>query len=304
MQRRYNVVDRKLVETQEAESLLTVYINPDEQERKYLVETLRIDEHTLHSALDPDELSRLEFEPEHVALIYKRPTVYSHDEQFLFQVASTGAFLFKDKLIMVIGEEVPLSDSSQVIRFATPGYLLLKLINRSTVHFLAHLKVIAAISDSLQEKINTAMENRSLIDLFTLEKSLIYYLNSLNSNSMVLEKTKANAVRMGFSSEESEVLDDMIIDCGQCYKQAEIYSNILAGLMDARASIVNNNLNQLIKYLNILTIAIMVPTFVVSAFSMNVHIPLEDHPLAFYIVMGFAVVSVLGFLWLWHRKKW
>jgi magnesium transporter len=147
MQRRYNVVDRKLVETQDAESLFTVYINPDEQERKYLVESLRIDEHTLHSALDPDELSRVEFEPEHVAVIYKRPTVYSHEEQFLFQVASTGAFLFKDRLIMVVGEEVPLSDSGQLIRFPTPGYLLLKLVNRSTVHFLAHLKVIAAISD-------------------------------------------------------------------------------------------------------------------------------------------------------------
>jgi magnesium transporter len=74
--------------------------------------------------------------------------------------------------------------------------------------------------------------------------------------------------------------------------------------MDARASIVNNNLKQLIKYLNILTIAIMVPTFVVSAFSMNVKIPFEDHPLAFYIVMGLALVSVLGFLWVWQRKKW
>jgi magnesium transporter len=304
MQRNYSIVDRKLVETQLSESLLTVYFAPDEQEKRYLIDTLKLDEHTLNSALDPDELSRLEFEPEHVALIFKRPKNYSHEDDFLFRVASTGVFLFKDRLIVVVSEDVPLTDANQIIRIPTPGFLLLKLLNRSTAHFLAHLKVISAISDGLQDKINTAMENKSLINLFTLEKSLIYYLNSLNSNSMVLEKMKLNSTKVGLGTEELEFLDDTIIDSSQCYKQAEIYSNILAGLMDARASIVSNNLNVLIKFLNIITIAIMVPTFVVSAFSMNVNLPLADHPAAFYIVMGLAVVSVLAFLYLWRRKKW
>jgi len=304
MQRKYNIIDRKLAETQDSNSLLTVYINPDEIEKKFLIETMKLDEHTLQSALDPDELSRLEFEPEHVALIFKRPKSYSHEDEFLFRVASTGAFLFKDRLILIISEDVALTDSNQVIRISSPAFLLLKLLNRSIAHFLAHLKVISTISDSLQDKINTAMENKSLINLFTLEKSLIYYLNSLNSNSMVLEKMKVNSGKIGFGTEELEFLDDTIIDSSQCYKQAEIYSNILASLMDARASIVSNNLNVLIKILNIITIAIMVPTFVVSAFSMNVGLPFQNHPLAFYIVMGLAVVSVLFFLLVWRRKKW
>lgn len=304
MQRRYNIVDRRLVETDNAESLLTIYISPDEHEKKHLVETLKLDEHTLQSALDPDELSRLEFEPEHIALIFKRPKSYSHDDQFLFRVASTGAFLFRDRLIIVVSEDVPLFDTNQLMRISTPVFLLLKLLNRSIVHFLAHLKIIAAISDSLQDKINTAMENRSLIDLFTLEKSLIYYLNSLNSNSVVLEKMKVSSAKIGCGTDELEFLDDTIIDNSQCYKQAEIYSNILASLMDARASIVSNNLNVLIKILNIITIAIMVPTFVVSAFSMNVGLPFQNHPLAFYIVMALALISVLMFLLVWRRKRW
>ena len=84
MQRRYNVDERRLVEVQEDPALVTVFINPDESEKKYLVETLKLDEHTLYSALDPDELGRLEFEPEHVAIIFKRPKRYSQEDQFLF----------------------------------------------------------------------------------------------------------------------------------------------------------------------------------------------------------------------------
>ncbi|MEO0108096.1 MAG: CorA family divalent cation transporter, partial [candidate division WOR-3 bacterium] len=86
--------------------------------------------------------------------------------------------------------------------------------------------------------------------------------------------------------------------------QAEISSNILASLMDARASIVSNNLNVLMKTLNLITIGIMVPTFVVSAFSMNVGIPFSGHPHAFWIILGLAGVSLVGMLLFWRYKRW
>ncbi|MBN2361523.1 MAG: magnesium transporter CorA family protein [Deltaproteobacteria bacterium] len=304
MQRRYNIVDSKLVEVECDPCLVTIYIAPDDQEKKYLVETLKLDEHTLNSALDPDELSRLEFEPEHVALIYKRPKSYTGEEQFLFKVGSIGAFLFRDRLLVVMAEDVPLFNTTTPLRFKSPAYVLLRLIYRAIYHFLEHLKVIASISDELQDKINRSMENRHLLNLFTLEKSLVYYLNSINSNGVLLDKLKNSATKLGLSVDETELLDDTQIENNQCYKQAEIYSNIVASLMDARASIVGNNLNVLMKTLNIITIAIMVPTFVVSAFSMNVAIPMQKHPWAFWMIMGMAILSVICFVIFWRRKKW
>ena len=67
--------------------------------------------------------------------------------------------------------------------------------------------------------------------------------------------------------------DRLLIENSQCYEQALIYSNILASMMDARVSIVSNNLNWLMKTLTIITIAIQLPTLVVSIFSMNVSFP-------------------------------
>jgi magnesium transporter len=143
------------------------------------------------------------------------------------------------------------------------------------------------------------MENRHLINLFTLEKSLVYYQNSIHSNGVAIERLKTNAARIGFSPENLEYLEDLIIENTQCYRQAEIYSNIFASLMDARVSVVNNNLSVLMKTLNIITISIMIPTFVVSVFSMNVGIPLADRGWAFWAILGMAVVAsgVVGLVW-------
>jgi magnesium transporter len=281
-----------------------VYVNPDDAERRQLVGEYRIDEHTLNSALDPDEQARLEFEPEHAALILKRPKNYSAQDQFLFKTTSFGMFLFRDRLIVVVPEDVPLFEGKQFSRVASVNELCLKLIYRSIFHFIEHLKIINMVSESLESKINASMENRYLLNLFTLEKSLVYYLNAINSNSTVIDKLKVNAARIGFTQDELEYLEDIIIENTQCYKQSEIYSTVLAGLMDARVSVVSNNLNVLMKTLNIITIGIMVPTFVVSAFSMNVKIPIQDHPLAFWIIMGLALVSVVGFMVFWKNKKW
>jgi magnesium transporter len=177
---------------------------------------------------------------------------------------------------------------------------VLKLLYRTTFHYLGHLRTINMIADALEQKINKAMENRYLLNLFALEKGMVYYQNAIHSNGMVIDKLKNFAQRIGLTPENLEVLEDIVIENQQCYKQAEIYSNIFASLMDARASIVSNNLNVLIKVLNIVTIAIMVPTFVVSMFSMNVKIPFSELPHAFWIILGLCGVALAGFMLVWR----
>ncbi len=281
-----------------------VYVNPDEQERKHLVETLKIDEHTLVSALDPDELARLEFEPDHVAIIYKRPRNYSSADEFVFRIASTGLFLFADKLVIVVSDDLPLFQGKPFARMTSLHDLVLRKIYSSIFHFVEHLKVINAVSESLEDQINASMQNKYLLNLFSLEKSLVYYLNAINSNAKLIERLKHSAAKIGFSPESLEFIDDMLIENSQCYEQAEIYSNILASMMDARVSIVSNNLNWLMKTLTIITIAIMLPTLVVSIFSMNVPFPGRDHPWSFWIIVGLALISVGIVRMVWHWKKW
>ena len=305
MLRRYQLENSKIVETADEKAPILLYVNPDEAEKRSLVDTYQIDEHTLNSALDPDEQARLECEPNHIAFIYKRPKNYSGEDQLLFKASTMGVFYFGELLILVVAEDTILFEGKQLAKVGSLREIMIRLIYRSIFHFMEHLRIINQIADDVEQKINKAMENRYLINLFTLQKSLVYYQNAVNSNGALIEKIRHNAVRFGFTQEEMELLDDIVIENNQCYRQAEVYSNILASLMDARASIVSNNLNVLIKTLNIITIAVMVPTFVVSVFSMNVELPfgLKEHP-AFWVIMGLAAVSMVSFFVLWKYKKW
>lgn len=284
---------------------IVVLVNPDQEQRTLLINEHQIDEHTLASALDTDELARLEYEEDHTAIIFKKPKSYAAEDQFQFRVGSFGIFLFDDTVIVLSDTELPLMDEKRFSKMTSLKMFVLKLLNYSIYHFNEHLKIISRINDELESKLKIAMANKYLLYMFGLNKGLVYYVNAISSNEMLLKKLQMGR-SLEFTETERELLDDIQIENTQCLRQAEIYSNILAGMMDARASIVSNNLNSLMKTLNVVTVGIMVPTFVVSAFSMNVPLPygMQRTTLSFWLILGLASLSVGGFMWVWKAKKW
>jgi len=282
------ITENRITDGSDAQCPIHLFIIPDEKEKKHLMEERKIDEHTLNSALDPNEPARIEFSVDHTALIFKRPRRYSPTDNFLFGISSVGLFLFKDNLTIVLAEEIPLFEGRQFLRVGSLQDILLRVVYRSIFHFEEHLKVINMCSDDLEKEINTAMENKTLLNLFTLEKSLVYYLNAIGSNGRIIEKLRLNPTKMGLSPEHLELLDDIAIENSQCYEQAKIYSEVLSGLMDARVSVVSNNLNVLMKTLNIIMISLMVPTLWVSIFSMNLVIPFANNTRMFWFVVSTA----------------
>ncbi len=306
MLKKYHILDGKLIENGLHESPIQVYVNPDKEEKNFLINTLQIDEHTLNSALDPDELSRLEFESNHAVVIIKSPKRYTAEDNFLFKVYSLGLFLFADKLVIVLSEDGLLFDGRPFQRLRSNLDVFLKVIFRSMQHFEGHLNIIHKISNELESEINHALTNKDLINMFNLEKSLVYYLKAISSNSKVIEKVKINAGKLGLSNEDIEFIEDITIETAQCFEEANTYLQVISNLMDAWASMVSNNINIRMKTLTILSICIMAPTFIVSLFSMNLPLPLPHQTtlLPFWIVAIFAAISVAVIVIFWRIKKW
>ena len=295
-----------VVRCEPAEAQIIVFNSPTIEDEADLMEYYNIDYHTLHSSLDPDELSRLEFEADHAALIFKRPKSFSADDNFLLKMTSTGVFLYEDHIVVVMPDDAPLFEGRAPLRIFSVQDVILRLLYQSISHFEGHLKAINMLSDSLERRIITSMETRYLLNMFALEKSLVYILNAINSNSALFDKMKSYAERLGFDHEQLGILEDIIIENQQCLRRSEIYSQVVAGLMDARASIVSHNLNTLIKKFTIWTIAIMMANLVVGIFSMNVQLPMptEGQLWPFMVVNALAILVSVGIIWFSRFRKW
>ena len=266
----YSVINGRIAKGAEGFPQIEVYVLPDETERNHLINDYGVDEHTLLSSTDPDETPRIEFEDNHTAVILKYPKNYSAEDNFLFKVKSMGIFIFPpERIVIVLDDSVPLFTGRLASNVKAAQDVLLKTLLQTIRHFETHLRVINMCSDEIEHEINKSCGNKNLLNMFTLEKGLVYYVNALNGNRRVIERMKVNAQKFGFTEENIELLDDLAIENRQFLDQAEVYSQVLSGLMDARASIINNNLNVMMKNMNAIVIAISVPTFFTGVFGMS-----------------------------------
>ena len=166
---------------------------------------------------------------------------------------------------------------------------------------LARLRAIKQVAGHIQAELNRTLDNRALVRMFDLTEDLIYYTDAIGGNAVVLRKLRATAERVGLTAEDLELLDDLQIDNGQADRQGHIYTTVLAGLLDARGNIVNNNMNVLIKSLTVVNV-VFLPLAVISGMGgMSEYSRLLDEQgIDFGIgyLLFTAAIVVLGFgLW-------
>ena len=146
------------------------------------------------------------------------------------------------------------------------------------------------------------MKNRELIQLHSLEKSLVYFSTSLKANEITLEKMlKLNIIQK--YEADKDVLEDVIVENKQAIEMTEIYSNILASTMDFFASVISNNLNIVMKVLASVTILMAIPTIIGGIFGMNVWLPISPNdPSGFYIIMFMTIFICAIAAWILYKN--
>ncbi len=274
-----------------------VFTAPAPHEAQEILDTVKIDRYDLDSALDPDEISRVEFLPESLSIIWKQPKQVSVDQEVRFDVSSVGLFLQQDRLTMIIGEDSIYFPPKEFQGVQSPTDVLLKYLFYTTRHYLGHLKVIKQITADLESKISLSMENQYLLQMFAISESLTYYLTAIEANGAVLAKLSARSEKLDFTKQQVDFLDDIVLENRQCARQAQIYSTVLSGLMDARGTIINNNMNVLLKNLTLINIVFLPLNLIASIGGMSEY-SMMTHGVSWrtaYFMFSLAMV-VIGWL--------
>ncbi|MCB2253921.1 magnesium transporter CorA family protein [Pseudomonas chlororaphis] len=269
MIKRFQLDRGGLLPTAKLDAQVLLFCAPDSAERDVLRNDFKLDEHALASALDPDEVSRIEFHPDNLFLIWKRPESCSGGASLAFEVSSCGLLFSPQRLLVIAHDDSQLNGLGARQPLHSPLDVLLDLLANNLHHYLGHLKVIKLIARELQQRFNESMENRHLIQMFNLSESLIYYINAIHSNGAVLSRLRNHAEKAQFSAEAIGLIDDLIIENNQCYKQAEIYSTVFSGLIDARGNLMNNNTNSLLRKLTLINVVFLPLNLIASIGGMS-----------------------------------
>ena len=286
--------------------------DPNEKEIGRVCAQLHVDPDLVRAALDEEERSRIEVEDEDgtpcTMILVDTPLVQTEGHTFVYSTIPFGIVLTPQNVITVCLRETALPRAFMeglVKGCSTKKFkrLALQMLYRNASLFLFYLRQVDKASTRVENELHISMKNKELIQMLGLEKSLVYFSTSLKSNELVLEKL----LRMDFVKdfpEDTDLLEDVIVENKQAMEMSGIYRDILSGTMDAFASVISHNLNIVMTLLASVTIILTVPTIVSSLWGMNVPVPFEGSPFGFWIVLGVAGLATLGAILLAKLKRW
>ena len=283
--------------------------NPTASEIIDIADTYQIDPDHLRAPLDEEERSRIEVEDEYTLILVDIPSIEERNGKDWFVTIPLAIITTKDVLITVCLEETPVLTSfmdGRVRDFHTfmKTRFILQILYKNATQFLQYLRIIDKKSEVIERKLHQSQKTEELIELLELEKSLVYFTTSLRSNEVVLEKL-LRIEKIKKYPEDTDLLEDVIVENKQAIEMANIYSGILSGTMDAFASVISNNLNIVMKFLATVTIVLSIPTMIASFYGMNVNshgMPFADSPYGFAIVLGLTLLLSLFVAYIFNKK--
>lgn len=286
-------------------------LNPTEAEIKQVIDMTGCPSDFLAASLDENEHSRIELEDDFMLIIVNVPFVVSRNKYDTIPIG----IIFSDKFFITAclreNKVLEFFDIANCKKFSTDkrANFLFTLFLKNAEHYLKYMRFINNITDDLEFSLRKSMKNKSLFQLFEIERSLVYFITALKDNNVVTEKLlrlrKSKDIQklISINEDDEELLEDAIIENRQAIEMVEMHSHILSGMMDAFASIISNNLNIVMKFLTSITIILAIPTMIASFWGMNVDVPFRDHPGGFVYVVTIAfMVSFVSFWGLWKKN--
>ncbi len=280
-------------------------INPSPDEIAHL-ESLGIPLDYINYPLDLDERARTERENGELLIVLRIPFYQGNSADIPYTTIPLGIILTDRFLITICKRENTVIQDfiAGRVRNLSTGKrhrFVLKILFNTANLYLSYLREITRAVDQLEDQLQKSTRNKEVLELLKYQKSLTLFTTALKSNELMMERLQRSRIFETYPEDE-DLLEDVITENRQAIEMTNISSNILSSMMDAFASIISNNLNGVMKLLASVTIVLSIPTMIASFFGMNVHVPLENNPLAFLmIILMTAGIGFTAVFFFWKR---
>ena len=285
-------------------------VDPSTTELESVLTHSNVPRDFLTDPLDVGERPRFDYEDDASLIIVHVPRPDDEDSVSPYRTVPLGIILFGQSVITVCSAATPVTTAflDQIRRVCPPSDIYrfaFRLLWHAGVLFLRYINEIHSRTATLEDELHESISNEALMKLFQIEKTLVYFTTSLKADTIAL--ARANTARqLTLSEDDRDYLEDAMVEYQQALETATIHANILNGTLDTFASIINNNLNNVMKYLTAATIMLAAPTLIASLYGMNIGLPFQNHAHAFSIVMGFSgllAIAIGALFFVLSRKR-
>lgn len=274
-------------------------VEPSELEIKDIVEQTGIPANLIIKLLDTDETARIEKEDDATLIVIDVPYIEDKKTKNKYTTIPLGIITYKQYIVTISVKETEVINDimDNRVKYVVTGKksrFIIQILHRVASLYIKYLKIINEEIEKKEKIIMKSTSNKELVQLMNIQKSLVFFVTSLKSNDIILDKLEKGSL-VEFFEEDLDILEDAIIENKQGIETAIIYRDIVASMSETFTGIISNNLNEIMKFLAGITIVFSVPTMISSFMGMNVPLgELQTNENAFMFILSISfILSIL-----------
>lgn len=284
-------------------------VKPTQEEVNDLIQTYGFPKDFLEDALDSEESSRIEYDDDsgYSLIISDFPITKSGTYKLKsFTTLPLGIIIGKDIIVTVCAIDFHYFKhlTKQQINLKFKSQFALNVMYDMAAQYNRSLRLLNKERRQVEYNLQHRVTNKRLYLLSEIEKSLVYFLASLETNSSTIRRLFRLPAIKRFDEDE-ELLEDLQNEHQQAVETTNLYLRIVESMTNSYASLLSNQLNTTMKTLTIFTVLLTLPTLVFSFFGMNVPLPIDTESMLSWLiilVISFVLVVIM-FTFLWRSKK-
>ena len=266
-----------------------------------IYDTYEIDDEMIEYALDKNERAHMEYNRRTKTLVVIYNVLNLSKEENHYETIPL-TFIVRQNQIVTISN----SQNEYIIDAIVEE--LEENLHWNVFNLLLHsLFVISEHYFPVIEKLNKEQQNISKLlrkkttknnsfALSDLEIGGMYLVSATKQNAVVLEQLKTQQAFKEFDDFEREQLEDNIIEAKQLVEMTDLHLQILRQISGTYNNVLNNNLNDTMKFLTVISILMTIPDIVTGFFGMNVQIPLTELRYGWAIILFIIALGWMGAL--------
>lgn len=274
---------------------------PTDDEREQLV-SLGIDHDLLVDALDPHEVPRVETDDGWTYFITRLPDT---DDDFNDYTTPILFALGSEHIVTVSRDSLGRLWQPFIEKVEAPTTqktkLFMLMIEAITRQYHSRVASINRQMRSTTGDIHS-LKSSDIIILTGYERKLNDYLDALLPTNTALEKILSGRM-LTLYEDDREIVEDLSIEFEQLIARCKSLLRTITNIRSSYRAVVDTRLNEKIRLLTVITLALSVPTMIAGLYGMNVALPGEHDPNMFWVIVGvsFLISSVLAFYFI--RQK-
>lgn len=195
------------------------------------------------------------------------------------------------------------SDARTKLLSGSAAHAFYILVDKLVDYMFPILRKVDGNLARIEETIFSSDGQKIIRDIAVLRRDIISLRRMIRQQLPIIEELAQKDTAL-VTEDLKLYFDDIVDHLNRARDIIDEDYEVIGSLSETADTLLSHRINGVIRVLTVFSVIMLPLTLISSIYGMNINLPLAEHPIAFWLLVGFMIVLAVTMLWYFRQRKW